>query len=293
MYFSRIRIQPDLIRSSQLHRVIAGNLYGVHRLLWDLFAEKKRTFLFREEIAREQLGTLDNVRGEPVYYVVSQTRPVEPEHSLFSVESKVYKPQFKTGQTLSFECRANPVITKKGKKHDVVMDAQLTFFRELTRKFNLQGELPANHKKRDYQTLLLNKGGKALNQCLSELLADDSRYAELLQQNSGVTKKLEWAKKAKIDKALEGWWKRQGERCGFNLAFDNNGLCKFQNSAYLWRALPAKDKTPMRNERVGFSSVDLTGELQITDVEKFNIALFNGIGRSKAFGCGLLLVKRN
>lgn len=42
----------------------------------------------------------------------------------------------------------------------------------------------------------------------------------------------------------------------------------------------------------GFSSVDFTGELQITDIEKFQRILFNGLGRSKAFGCGLLMIKR-
>jgi CRISPR system Cascade subunit CasE len=33
----------------------------------------------------------------------------------------------------------------------------------------------------------------------------------------------------------------------------------------------------------GFSSVDFTGEQQITDMNKFMEALFPGIGRSKAF----------
>ncbi|WP_407081634.1 type I-E CRISPR-associated protein Cas6/Cse3/CasE [Methylomonas montana] len=32
--------------------------------------------------------------------------------------------------------------------------------------------------------------------------------------------------------------------------------------------------------------------MQITDPEKFRQALFQGIGRSKAFGCGLLMVRR-
>lgn len=45
-------------------------------------------------------------------------------------------------------------------------------------------------------------------------------------------------------------------------------------------------------EKSGFSSVDFTGELQITDAEKFRHTLFNGLGRAKAFGCGLLMVKR-
>jgi len=50
------------------------------------------------------------------------------------------------------------------------------------------------------------------------------------------------------------------------------------------------DKTAGVNSR--FSSVDFLGDLEITDVEKFTKALFQGIGRAKAFGCGLMLVKR-
>jgi len=37
--------------------------------------------------------------------------------------------------------------------------------------------------------------------------------------------------------------------------------------------------------------VDFLGDLEITDVEKFKRALFGGIGRAKAFGCVLMLVK--
>ncbi|MGY6275374.1 type I-E CRISPR-associated protein Cas6/Cse3/CasE [Methylomonas sp. MgM2] len=47
-----------------------------------------------------------------------------------------------------------------------------------------------------------------------------------------------------------------------------------------------------KGQKSCFSSVDFCGELQITDPEKFRQTLFNGLGRAKAFGCGLLMVKR-
>ena len=84
----------------------------------------------------------------------------------------------------------------------------------------------------------------------------------------------------------EEWLKKQGERHGFTLLTDDNGLCKLQNSAYVWHGLNSKGK------KAGFSSVNFSGQLQITDVDKFERALFYGIGRSKAFGCGLLMVRR-
>ncbi len=41
-----------------------------------------------------------------------------------------------------------------------------------------------------------------------------------------------------------------------------------------------------------FSSVDVSGVLEVTSKEEFTKTLYTGIGRSKAFGCGLLLIKR-
>lgn len=286
MYFSRVRLRPEILKSSQLNRVLACNAYGAHRLLWDLFSAQQRSYLFREEIAREQLSNLSHARGESVYYLVSKDRPVEPENSLFEVDTKMYRPQLSDGQLLKFECRVNPVITKNGKKHDVVMDAQLVFLNTLIEKFSLENELPTNPKKYDYKKLLLAKGGEVLNRHLKDLFDADIRYAERLPQISKLADKLEWSIKAHIDCVVENWWNKQGERCGFQLSFDDNGLSKFQNSAYKWHALPEKGK------RAGFSSIDLTGELKITDVDKFKLALFNGLGRSKAFGCGLLMIRR-
>lgn len=43
---------------------------------------------------------------------------------------------------------------------------------------------------------------------------------------------------------------------------------------------------------IRFSTVDFSGELVVTNPELFQQALFNGLGHAKAFGCGLLLVKR-
>jgi len=288
MYFSRVRIRPNIFKSSQLGRVLEGNVYGIHRLLWDLFPdEKQRTFLYREEIALEQLGALPTVRGEAVYYLVSQTKPIETE--LFSVDSKDYQPQLEIGQRLTFECRANPVVTRQGKKHDVVMDAQQQLLQLLVKELNLETELPAKQEKSAYKRLLLEKGGEAFSQRLTEILKINPLYAERLQQGGLLSDHLEWALKAGVDRTLEHWFIKQGERLGFKLVADDNNLSKLQNSAYQWHSLSAKGG---KGDKAGFSSVDFTGELQITDMEKFKEALFAGIGRSKAFGCGLLLIRR-
>jgi CRISPR system Cascade subunit CasE len=295
MYFSRIRIRPNIFKSSQLGKVLEGNVYGIHRLLWDLFPDdKQRTFLYREEIAREQMGALPTVRGEPIYYLVSQEIPVETP--LFEVESTAYLPErdnkfpLAVGQRLTFELRANPVVTRLGKKHDVVMDTQQQFLKLLVKEFNLETQLPAKQEKSDYKKLLLEKGGEAFSQRLIEILQTDPLYAERLQQVGQLSDRLEWAIKARVDRTLEKWFNNQGERLGFRLVNDDNNLSKLQNSAYQWHSLSAKGG---KGDKSGFSSVDFTGELQITDMSKFKEALFTGIGRSKAFGCGLLMVRRS
>lgn len=314
MYFSRIRIRPEIFKNTQLAQVLSDSPYNMHRLLWDLFSdEKQRNFLYREEIAREQLGTQAGVRGEPIYYVVSSTRPFS-EKPFFQVEAKEYQPKIQTGDRLSFKLRANPVVTekidrenpehylkersrrqvanknkltKKRVRHDVVMNVQKIFLTSLCAELNLQSRLPSAPQKMEYKKVLVTHGGLALDERLTTFLKGDFRYSERLRQSMQLHNKLEWSIKAVVDAALEKWMIRQGERHGFSLAKDDDNQCKFQNSAYLWHSIKAD-----KGIKSGFSSVDFLGDLKITDVEKFTEALFGGIGRAKAFGCGLMLVRR-
>jgi len=287
MYFSRVRIRAGSKSLSTLADILKNDSYGAHRLLWTLFpGQEKRNFLFREEIAREQLGPAPAARGEPVYYLVSQSEPVAEADSLFSIESKPYRPKIMNGDRFGFDCRVNPVICRQGKKHDLVMDAQLQFLAEQIKISQLEASLPVKSNKGAYKKLLLIGDSESLNTRLTEILANDLRYAERLQQVSTLSDKLEWAIKAHIDTVLENWLKAQGERLGFELAAGSDRLSKLQNSAYAWHSLNGKGK------KAGFSSIDFTGQLRVTDTEKFEQALFHGIGRSKAFGCGLLMIRR-
>jgi CRISPR system Cascade subunit CasE len=116
-----------------LLRILQGNIYAVHQLLWKLFPsdpEAKRDFLFRQEFEKEQLAFEETRRGLPLFYVVSQREP-EAIPGLLMVESKEYRPALKKGMRLMFDLRANPVVARstEGKKHsvkhDVLMDAKL------------------------------------------------------------------------------------------------------------------------------------------------------------------------
>ncbi|MCB2180768.1 MAG: type I-E CRISPR-associated protein Cas6/Cse3/CasE [Desulfobulbaceae bacterium] len=291
MYFSRIRVKPEIFKNTQLTKVLADNSYNLHRLLWDLFPEeKKRCFIYREEIAREQLGGRSGARGEPIYYLVSSCKPAkEKQNPIFAIESKEYSPKLQQGDKLRFELRANPVVTKCGKKHDVVMNTQRTFLIELCNELNLMQYLTSSPEKGELKKVLLDHGGQSLELRLTTFLENDYRYAERLRQKMTTGEKLEWSLKAAIDTALDKWLSNQGARHGFELAINQDGQLKLQNSTYHWHELPKK---AIKGKKSGFSSVDFVGELHVVDTQKFSQALFEGVGRSKAFGCGLVLVKR-
>lgn len=83
-----------------------------------------------------------------------------------------------------------------------------------------------------------------------------------------------------VQETCADWLTQRAERHGF--ALDTGALVV---EAYQQHG--ARKKGALR-----FSSVDFRGELIVTDADKFGLALRNGIGPAKAFGCGLLLVRR-
>lgn len=81
--------------------------------------------------------------------------------------------------------------------------------------------------------------------------------------------------------AGEDWMKKQGARLGFEL----NDL-RVENHQFHSIRKPGD-----RNIR-RFTSLDLHGRISVFDVDRFRDALMQGLGRAKAYGCGLLLVRR-
>ena len=293
MYFSRVRVNPDISEMSHFHHILSGNGYSVHQLLWDLFpGAKERTFLFREEIAGEQTPHYKGARGEPVFYTVSQNEPTEG-YPLFTVESKTYMPRLVAGDRLSFKLRANPTIARKaaGKKnsvrHDVVMDAQYHQLRELARGAGVDdsGE-KSDLKERILSSWLTSKNPDFVAK-LELILDSNERYRAVEEQRRAPPELLNLALKAAADSALEAWMTKKGKTHGFTVVRDEKRkLLKFQAEGYRWHALSKKGRS------AGFSSVDFEGEIEVTDPVPFVEALFKGIGRAKAFGCGLMLVRR-
>jgi len=292
MYFSRVRIRPEIFKGSQLAKIIGGNPNGMHRLLWDLFTDQEsRNFIYREEIAREQLGKKAGVRGEPLYYIVSSTKPYQ-NTPLFKVETKEYKPRLRKGDQLSFKLRANPVVTrrkegeKRSKRHDIVMDAQRSLLLTMAGDIGANTTAPKLVLKQKVLSMLTGPQQDAIATKLRDVIDSNERYMDTITRNGNPEKLLSMAMKANSDSALEKWFVDKQQKIGFQFLRDKKNRLKFQAEGYKWNALPGKGK------KAGFSSIDFDGEIEIVDPDNFLKILFNGIGPAKAFGCGLMLVKR-
>lgn len=211
MYLSKITLHTRTLAPTQLLQLVERGEYAMHQWLWALFpASQTRTFLYRRE----------ELQGAFCFYVLSQNAPAE--NPLFTIESRPFAPSLHAGQRLGFSLRANPVVCKNGKRHDVLMDA----------KYQWRGE------------------------------KDLAAIADLQAQ------------------AACDWFARQGEQHGFSLAQVEAGAYRQQ------QLMQGKTKRLIR-----FSSVDFTGVLIVTDPQKLLTRLSLGLGKSRAFGCGLMLIK--
>lgn len=283
MYLSRVRLRADLA-STQLPLLLKDRQgYGMHRLFWDMFSDgnkHKRNFLFREEIASEQLANPGKRKAAPVYYVLSKCLPLS-ESPLFDVDSKEYCPKLAEGDRLTFKLRVNAVVSREGKRHDIVMDQQQSWLRQ-----QLQGlGMEVSGRKSEQKACLLDNAGDAQ---ISEwrTTIEKGPFAQKLEQSLGRSDCLEWAIKTVIEKRVQQWWKNKGDRLGFEVACFDNGEPILESVAYQKHYLPEKA------QQAGFNSLDLCGEVIVKEVDEFQKLLFEGIGPAKAFGCGLMLIRR-
>ncbi|MBB3230788.1 type I-E CRISPR-associated protein Cas6/Cse3/CasE [Halomonas stenophila] len=84
-----------------------------------------------------------------------------------------------------------------------------------------------------------------------------------------------------MDEAARLWLAARAESWGFRLPVEP------EVGAYRQHALPKDKGRPIR-----FSSVDYEGLLEVADPGRLIETLAQGVGRAKAFGCGLILLRR-
>jgi CRISPR system Cascade subunit CasE len=82
--------------------------------------------------------------------------------------------------------------------------------------------------------------------------------------------------------ALPAWFARQGQTGGFALEPEHLVVDAYDRQRF----------RSAKGDDVQVAGVDLRGVLRVTDPEAMRMSLFSGLGSSKAFGYGLLLVRR-
>ena len=85
---------------------------------------------------------------------------------------------------------------------------------------------------------------------------------------------------ALVRAACGAWLRSRASRLGFEVDEEILAVDGYQRHS------------EKKEGRLRFSTVDLSGELTVNDSLAFTEALREGVGHAKAFGCGLLLVRR-
>jgi CRISPR system Cascade subunit CasE len=90
-----------------------------------------------------------------------------------------------------------------------------------------------------------------------------------------------------IASAGVAWLHRQGETHGFTPA-DNICVDGYETV----RIVRQKTSAGKKPGPIRFGRLDITGMLRVSDPPRFLAALAAGFGKSQAFGCGLMLIRR-
>ncbi len=251
-YFSRLRLKGDSADIRALARIATSDLYREHRMVWQFFPNDADAQ--RDFLYRREEGPGSG--GVLAYFLVSR-RPPTADSGLWSVETKDYAPVLNAGDQFEFSLRANPVVHRKEARSP---EAQAAF---VTRCAAEGRAVPRDTRSRKRDDVVF-----VAKQKLKAVFGDAWKYeynATELENTAGFA-----------------WIEAQGERLGFAVADNEVSASGYQQECFTTRG----------GQKTEFSRLDFSGKLTVTDPERFQKALLEGIGPAKAFGCGLLLVRR-
>lgn len=137
-------------------------------------------------------------------------------------------------------------------------------------------------------------------------LAPDDRLAFMLRANATKALKADEGRGKRVDLVMNAlhplqremrsqarmaeaqrvgveWLERQGEQAGFSLS---------DTTVADYSAVALPGYSGRRRGQPQFGVLEMTGIIRITDPAAFLTQLSQGFGRAKAFGCGLMLIRR-
>ena len=88
--------------------------------------------------------------------------------------------------------------------------------------------------------------------------------------------------KLRIEVAAKNWLIQRSSNSGFLVEGDDIEINRYFQNHFFKKG----------SSSVKFNSIDYQGILQVNNIEKFRNLLFEGLGRSKGFGCGMMMIRR-
>jgi CRISPR system Cascade subunit CasE len=206
------------------------------------------------EQRRDFLFRSEDIPCRVSFLVLSAERPVAPAGALWRLDSKEFAPAFRTGQSLAFRLRASPVVRR--------------------------GVAAEGQKRQRVQR--------------HDVVMDSLKRLEA--SGAPIPGIVELAREAGLR-----WLTGQATRGGFRLAqasldaIGDDGLLEagqLQQEAvrvdgYRQHRILRRGEAPIR-----FSTLDFEGLLEVTEPAVFLARIAKGFGPQKAFGCGLMLLRR-
>ncbi len=191
--------------------------------------------------------------GLPMFFVISRRQPQDHARQ-WRIETKQYCPDIQAGDRLAFKLRVNPVVHDK--KERTSEEAK----RWIARRRNEQrSEKPVTKKRIRHDAVMDAKTRMGWK----DVPANRRPTLAYLACEAGAC-----------------WLRDREERLGCQ--FDSKVL---RVDGYrTWRLHSRKN--------IELATLDFEGMLTVTGQQRFLDAVLLGIGPAKAFGCGLLLVRR-
>lgn len=195
--------------------------------------------------------------ASPRFYAVS-AREARADVPGWQVKTQRYAPRIEAGARLRFDLRANPVVSRLG----VALENS-----DGTPRLRTSGK----------------RAGTPKHKVLRHDVVMDAKRCLLAQR--GLVRWQEWRGADKppmyevVRTACSAWMQEQANEHGFHV--DEPSL-----------SIDGYTQHRGKDDKLRFSSVDFSGELTVMDSAKFITTLTKGVGHAKAFGCGLLLVRR-
>lgn len=272
LYFSRARLKADRGEAlAPLARALLDGAKGqtmahAHRIVWMLFDDggaratvdsdgKSRLFLWREKAPGE-------------YYILSRTQPSNA-HGLFALDTKEFAPSLKAGDILRFSLRANPVVTRKG----VTPEGE--------RKLDGKGRPRGLRCDVVMDTLTPFEGKTKRNK--TPTLTTEERNAPAERATKRETE---------TAKAALAWIEGQGRKAGFSLVDKPEGDGMFCSASNYETVRVPRLQGPKYAAPATFGVLDFEGMIEVTNPALFLERIAGGFGKAKAFGCGLMLIRR-